>query len=193
MLDQSVFAGFPVTAFPSVISIPTFGLADELRSAFSSLPSCEDIMTVSDVMSPDVVTVAPALPVAEARSLMRQHQIHHLVVQRGSQTVGIVSARDLSRPGGSRKPPQTVADVMTRHVLTAEARTSIDRAAYKMRGHSIGCLIVLNRGRVAGIVTPSDLLGLLSSRARHSRRADTRTAIHHRVVHRHRARADGVW
>ena len=150
-------------------------------------------MTVSEVMSPDVVSVSPAMPVAEARRLMRQHQIHHLVVQRGSQTLCIVSARDLSRPAASRKASKTVADVMTRHVLMTEVRTSVDRAAYMMRGHSIGCLIVLNRGRVAGIVTPSDLLGLLSSRARHSRRADTRTAIHHRVVHRHRARADGVW
>ena len=150
-------------------------------------------MTVSEVMSPDVVSVSPALSLAEARSLMRHHQIHHLVVERGQQTVGIVSARDLSRTGPSRKAAKTVADVMNRHVLTAEAGTSLDRAAYKMRGHSVGCLIVLNRGRVAGIVTPSDLLGLLVSRAKHSVRADARTAVHHRVVHRHRSSADGVW
>ena len=150
-------------------------------------------MTVSEVMSRDVSSVLPTAPIGEVRDLMRQNQFHHLVVERGGHTVGIVSAHDLARPASSRRKPKTVADVMTRHVVTVDERASVDHASYMLRGHSIGCLVVLRRGQAVGIVTTSDLLGLLAKDARRGKRADTRTAIHHRVGHRHRSRSDGVW
>jgi CBS domain-containing protein len=150
-------------------------------------------MTVSDVMNTDVLSIAPETPIEDARNLMRKRKIHHLVVRRGTQPVGVVSTHDLPSMRSTRRRPKVVADIMSRHLLTIEGRVSLDRAAYKMRNHAIGCLIVLNRGTIAGIVTTSDLLGRLGDLDQRRRRADERTAIHHRVVHRHRARADGVW
>jgi CBS domain-containing protein len=150
-------------------------------------------MTVSDVMNTDVLRIAPEAPIEDARNLMRQRKIHHLVVGRGAQPIGVVSAHDLSSTRATRRRPKTVADLMSRHVITIDGRTSLDRAAYKMRSHAIGCLIVLNRGTVAGIVTTSDLLGRLGDTDQQRRRADKRTAIHHRVVHRHRSDANGAW
>jgi CBS domain-containing protein len=150
-------------------------------------------MTVSDVMNADVLSVAPETPIEEAQTLMRQRKIHHLVVQRGPQPMGVVSTHDLRSMGATRRRPKTVSEIMSRHLLTIEGRASLDRAAYKMRNHAIGCLIVLNRGTVAGIVTTSDLLGRLGDVDQRRRRADAGTAIHHRVVHRRRSRADGVW
>jgi CBS domain-containing protein len=50
---------------------------------------------------------------------------------------------------------------MTERVVTVPPTTPIRKAANLMRGRSIGCLVVSNRGRVAGIVTVSDLLTLL--------------------------------
>ena len=149
-------------------------------------------MTVSEIMTADVITVPPAMPIGDARTLMRKENIHHLVVKRGAHPVGVVSARDLSRIGASAKS-QTVADVMTRHLMTIDGQASLGRASYIMRGRSIGCLIVLKRGSVAGIVTTSDLIDLLGTPSRRKGRADARTAIHHRVAHRHRSRADGLW
>jgi CBS domain-containing protein len=150
-------------------------------------------MTVSDVMNADVLTITPETPIEDARTLMRQRKIHHLVVGRGAQPVGVVSAHDLSRRQSRRRQPKTVADIMSRHLITIESRASLNRAAYKMRNHAIGCLVVLNRGIVAGIVTTSDLLGRLGDADQRRRRADDGTAIHHRVGHRHRSRANGVW
>ena len=99
-------------------------------------------MAVSEVMSPDVSSVLSTTPIGEVRDLMLQNRFHHLVVERGGHTVGIVSAHDLDRPVSSRRKPKTVADVMTRHVVTVDERTSVDHASYMMRGHSIGCLVV---------------------------------------------------
>jgi CBS domain-containing protein len=75
-----------------------------------------------------------------------------------------VSERDL---GGSKLPKvlgkKTVKDLMTTPVVTVTSRTPIRRAARLMKGRSIGALVVTSAGgRVAGIVTVTDLLELMS-------------------------------
>ena len=123
-------------------------------------------MRVYEVMSKAVETVKPAVHTSEARTRMRQKKIHHLVVTEGGSLAGIVSERDL---GGSKLPSSlgewTVEDVMTTPVVTVTTRTSIRRAAALMKGRSIGSLVVTSaNGKVAGIVTVSDLLDYVASR-----------------------------
>ena len=151
-------------------------------------------MVISEVMSGNVRSVPPTTSAADARAIMQKNRIHHLVVKKREDLLGVFSARDLSRrTDRSAPPPKTVQDVMSRHVLSIEGQATLGRAAQLMRGHTIGCLVVLERGRVAGIVTSADLLGLLGRGAERPPRTSRRTAVHHRVAHRHRARGDGVW
>jgi CBS domain-containing protein len=115
-------------------------------------------------MSTAVETVRPDTQATEARTRMRQMKIHHLVVTRKREIAGIVSERDL---GGSKLPKvlgnKTVKDLMTTPVVTVTSRTPIRRAARLMKGRSIGALVVTSAGgRVAGIVTVTDLLELMS-------------------------------
>ena len=121
-------------------------------------------MRVYEVMSKQVETVKPAVLASEARNRMRQLNIHHLVVTQGTRLQGIVSERDL---GGSKlaKPlgKKTVGDLMTTPVVTVTTRTLVRRAAALMKGHSIGSLVVTSAGgKVAGIITVSDLLNLVA-------------------------------
>ena len=121
-------------------------------------------MRVYEVMSKDIETVKPAVHATEARARMRSRKIHHLVVTEGGNLRGIVSDRDL---GGAKLPKTlgkwTVADLMTSPVVTVTTRTPIRRAAQLMKGRSIGSLVVTSaNGKVAGIVTVSDLLDLLA-------------------------------
>jgi CBS-domain-containing membrane protein len=97
---------------------------------------------------------------------MRQKRIHHLVVTQGTELAGIVSERDL---GGPKLPKSlgayTVADFMTAPVVTVTTRTPVRRAAALMKGRSIGSLIVTSaNGKLAGIVTVADLLGLVAKK-----------------------------
>ena len=120
-------------------------------------------MRVYEVMSKAVETVKPAVHASEAKTRMRQKKIHHLVVTKGSELAGIVSDRDL---GGPKLPTKlgawTVEDLMTAPVVTVTSRTQIRRAAALMRGRSVGSLVVTaSNGKVAGIVTVSDLLEYL--------------------------------
>lgn len=120
-------------------------------------------MRVYEVMSKAVETVKPGVHAAQAKTRMRQKNIHHLVVMEGGKLTGIVSERDL---GGPKLPQSlgdyTVADFMTSPVVTVTTKTLVRRAAALMKGQSIGSLVVTSaNGKVAGIVTVSDLLDLI--------------------------------
>lgn len=135
-------------------------------------------MRVFDVMSKAVETVKPNVAASEAKTRMRQKNIHHLVVMSGSQLKGVLSERDL---GGTKLPKalgtSTVGDLMTSPVVTVTTRTPLRRAASLMKGRSVGSLVVTSaNGKVAGIVTVSDLLALLARVPEHRSNRDLRRA-----------------
>ena len=67
---------------------------------------------------------------------------------------------------------------------------TIRRVANLMRGRSIGCVVVTRDGELEGIITVSDLLGLLGKGQERPAPA-TRAHLHYRVPHRkqHRGRS----
>ena len=50
---------------------------------------------------------------------------------------------------------------MSRDVVTVEPTTTVRQAANLMRGRYLGCLPVVDGGKLVGMVTTSDLLELL--------------------------------
>ncbi len=148
-------------------------------------------MRVSDVMSTRVDTVPPDTHVDDARELMRLRRTHHLVVLDRGALAGVVSLQDL---GGRHGPPEgTVADCMARHVVTVTPSATLRRAANLMRGQTVGSVIVLDRGRVVGIVTVSDILDLMGRGADRGVVKVKRWTLKHRVAHRKRRAPSGVW
>ncbi|MBI3455949.1 MAG: CBS domain-containing protein [Candidatus Rokubacteria bacterium] len=127
-------------------------------------------MQVKDWMTPSPITVPPGTPAVEARKLMQDRHIRHLLVTEGTELVGIVTDRDLrlklpALPGGLSiweinylLAKLTVGDVMTRRVITIGANRAIEAAAAVILEHRIGALPVLDEGRVVGILTQTDLL-----------------------------------
>ena len=51
---------------------------------------------------------------------------------------------------------------MTRDAVTIEPQATLRRAAGTMRGRAVGCLPVVDHGKLVGIVTTSDLLDALA-------------------------------
>jgi CBS domain-containing protein len=119
-------------------------------------------MRLQDVMTEEVYKVSPDTTADIALDIMRMRRVHHLVVTQDGRIVGLLSARDFDGIKGRRaRERRSVADLMTRQVVTASAATSIQRAANVMRGHAIGSLVVVDGERIVGIVTAADLLDLI--------------------------------
>ena len=119
-------------------------------------------MRLQEIMETVVDTVGPDEAAQQAWERMRQRRIHHLVVTRGTDILGVVSERDLGGRGGARlRQSSSVSDLMTSSVVTAKPTTTVRQAANLMRGRSVGCLPVVDGKRLAGIVTVTDLLDLI--------------------------------
>ncbi len=112
-------------------------------------------MLVRYRMSPQPITAARGLPIAEARALLNKHRIRHLPVVQNHQLVGIVTDRDLrSAPASAR----TVSDVMTAKPVVIIPDAPVDEAARVLRAHKIGALPVVEGKRLVGILTETDVL-----------------------------------
>jgi CBS domain-containing protein len=125
---------------------------------------------------------------------MRTRAIRHLVVTDASGVVGVLSERDAGgRQGAPVRRNRTVAELMTGRVVTVPPTTTLKRAANLMRGRSIGCLVVIQRKRIVGIVTVADLLDLIGRGVERPVASTRRWTLKHRTPHLKRHRAAGVW
>jgi acetoin utilization protein AcuB len=113
-------------------------------------------------MSTNVEKAHPLELAERAWERMRQSRIRHLVVVEGGRVEGILSDRDLGGArGAAHRKGRTVSELMTPQVLTAGRNTTVRQAANLLRGHVVGCLPIVEGGKLQGIVTVSDLLELL--------------------------------
>ena len=129
-------------------------------------------MLVEDVMQPEVITISPKTSLPEAMRLVRQRGIRHLPVVDNGMLIGIVSDRDLKRamasPATSLERHELtylldaleVAEIMTRAVITVGRTVHIEEAARLMVTSKVSALPVTEVGRLVGIVTETDVLGL---------------------------------
>ena len=148
-------------------------------------------MRARDLMTRPIVKIDRSADLGRAESLMKQHGIHHLLVYEGRTLAGVLSARDLERAGGYEK--LTADDVMTRRVVKANADAPLPRLANLMRGHTIGCLVVTDRGRPVGVITTADLLEVMGRRVVVQTAPKNRPQLSYRTAHRRKPTATGVW
>jgi CBS domain-containing protein/ribosome-associated translation inhibitor RaiA len=116
-------------------------------------------MRLREIMTTEVVSIGPDEAANSAWSRMDREGIRHLVVTEGKRLLGVLSERDLGgRHGGAVRRGRMVRDLMTPQVATATPDTTLRQAANLMRGRLIGCLPVVDDGRVVGIATATDVL-----------------------------------
>jgi acetoin utilization protein AcuB len=133
------------------------------------------MMTIAKIMTPAPVMVEPNAPLREVRRLMAKHRIRHIPVVSGDGLVGIVTDRDIQEALPSPADPAGATEfaaamdriaaweVMTEQVITVTPQTPLAEAAQLLAKRKIGCLPVMERGRLVGIVTGTDMLQALTS------------------------------
>lgn len=150
-------------------------------------------MRALDVMTKGVVSVSPDTSAEDALQTMRERRIHHLLVGSARQPIGLLSSRDIGGRGSVASRRRPVRELMSSPVVTVDATALIRRIANIMRGRSLGCVVVTERGRVVGIITVADLLELLGRGSDRPLSTADRRGLHHRVPHRRAALPSGVW
>jgi CBS domain-containing protein len=120
--------------------------------------------TVGQIMSTDLFTVRPDDLVDLAANVMEWRHVRHVPVENDQgQIVGLVSHRTLLRLLARGLPqanlePLAVRDVMISNPLTVTPATPTLVAMNLMRSEKVGCLPVIERGCLVGIVTAYDFL-----------------------------------
>lgn len=134
------------------------------------------MLLVRDVMTVDLVTLSSVDSLKTAREIMQKARIRHLpVLGPHGAFVGLLSQRDLLKATVSHLADVTtevqdqleagipVSEVMAVDVLTVPPDTPLTQAGELLLAHKIGCLPVLERGRLRGILTESDFVRLCLS------------------------------
>jgi CBS domain-containing protein len=142
------------------------------------------ITRVADAMTRDVLAVGPATMLGAVAHLLELQGVSGMpVLDERGHALGVVSRTDLLARGGARTPggdrtyyrlwnghmrmvglvtddgagPRgIVADVMTPHVCAVAPDISLREAAEKMSNEGVHRLIVVDRGRVVGVLAASD-------------------------------------
>jgi CBS domain-containing protein len=116
---------------------------------------------VQDLMSSPVITVTLTETMKEVATIMSKNDIGSIVVTGSKEKlVGIITERDIVKrlTALNRLPSQVkVEDVMSSPVITIASDKDIKEAAMSMKEHGIRRLVVVERGKIIGIITSRDI------------------------------------
>lgn len=128
---------------------------------------------VSEIMSKNLITLSPDQSLYEANKLFSRHNVRHIPVVENKILVGMVSHTDLLRISFSGLDESddsivpviyemySVPEIMTRVPVFVEVNTTIKEVAEILSRQSFHSLPVLDKGKLVGIVTTTDLINYL--------------------------------
>lgn len=143
-------------------------------------------MRVAELMTSKVFTVEPHDLIDRVFFLIHYEKIRHLPVVEKGKLVGIVSDRDLYKALGPKSNSnaiesskdnsqlhvvsQKVQHIMHRGVYTVTPETMASEAAAMMAEHRIGALPVVEKDKLVGILSATDILRVFA-KLEHAREA----------------------
>ncbi len=135
-------------------------------------------MTVKTILSrkgTNVVTIEPTATLSHAVRLLAEHRIGAvLITGPDRQVVGILSERDIVRALAARGPTsldEPVGQVMTRKVVTCTESETVGAIMELMTDGKFRHLPVVERGRLAGVISIGDVVKYRLSEMEHESNA----------------------
>ncbi len=125
---------------------------------------------VRDIMQTKIVQISAEERLSTVEDIMTLGRVRHMPVVRGGQLVGVVSERDLLRASlsnlssfGSEQrraflSAVEIAKVMSSPAVVVGPEVAVQQAALTMAERKIGCLPVVEDGRLIGLITETDVL-----------------------------------
>ena len=128
-------------------------------------------MLVEQAMTAHTRTVRPDQSLSDVRSIFEEEGFRHLPVMGNEHLVGMISHTDLMRVTYGAHIAEadfevnnlilettTVEEAMSKEVKTIEPSADLKEAARIMRQYKIGCVPVIEDGKLLGLVTTTDVL-----------------------------------
>ncbi len=131
------------------------------------------MLKVKDIMTKDIFTLKETDNLALARSVMNLARIRHIpIVDENMVFIGLLTHRDIlgatvsiladldSQTQEEIDQGIPVMEIMNTRVKTVSPEDSLKDAAALLLEHKYGCLPVIYKGRLVGIITEADFLNL---------------------------------
>jgi acetoin utilization protein AcuB len=123
------------------------------------------IPTVQKYMTTSPHTIGADQTLAQAHAVLKQLQIRHLPVLKGSELLGMLTERDLAlietlRDVDAQKIQ--VEEAMSTGVYTVSPDAKLDEVVSEMAEKKYGSAVVVQNGKVVGILTTVDVCSALA-------------------------------
>ncbi len=144
-----------------------------------------DMGLVRDIMVSNVITIEHDKTAKEVAMLMTEKSISSLVVVKDGNPIGLVTERDLVRKVSTtdRKSSEVpLSEIMSANFRWVEPMTPIEDAIQRMTNKNIRRLLVLDNGKLAGIITETDLARYLRSKLLIDGAMDDVSTLNRKVV-----------
>ncbi|BBM65553.1 CBS domain-containing protein [Vibrio alfacsensis] len=127
------------------------------------------MIKVEDMMTRNPHTLLSTNTLRDAQSMMEALDIRHIpVVDTNKHLQGLVTHRDIlaakesslhtDKDEFSFTLDAPLKDVMHTNIMTAEPRAGLKESAIYMQKHKVGCLPVVSKGNLVGIITDTDFV-----------------------------------
>jgi CBS domain-containing protein len=115
---------------------------------------------LNDKKHNDILSIEPDRPVIDALIIMAEYKIGALLVMQNNKLLGIISERDYAREivlKGKSSKQCLVEEVMTKAVITIDAKDTYDMGLEIMTENHIRHLPVVENKKVVGMLSLGDL------------------------------------
>lgn len=140
---------------------------------------------VRDIMVRNVMTIDHDKTAKDVAILMAEKEVSCLVVIKDNAPIGLVTERDLARKVSitdKKSSEIPLSEIMSLKFRWVEPMTPIEDAIQKMINNNIRRLLVLDNGKLVGIITETDLAKHLRSRLLIDGALEDGTALKRKVV-----------
>ncbi|MFB5088074.1 acetoin utilization AcuB family protein [Psychrobacillus sp. PGGUH221] len=124
-------------------------------------------MLVEEIMNTSVPTLTPSHTINDAITLLKEKKIRHLpIINKDREVVGVVTDRDLKEATPSTLQSvlhndiyeRPLEEIMTKNPITGHPLDFVEETASIFYDNRIGCLPIVSKGKLVGMITESDLL-----------------------------------
>ena len=122
---------------------------------------------IRDIMRKNVITIEYDKNALEAACLISEKDISFLVIMENDSPIGVLSESDFVRrlAADDKKSSEVmISEIMSNKFRWVNPETEIEDAIQKMLNNNIRRLIILENGKLVGVITQTDLTEFLRNK-----------------------------